>query len=278
MSEVAEVEIPHAGWRASLRLALRAAGGRTVLAERAHEGPLVVQRPLYPEGPVCHLYLVHPPGGVAGGDHLSLQLSAGPAAQGVVTTPSATKIYRSFGTRIARVEQNLDLRDATLEWLPQETIVFRGARARLSTRVELHGRARFIGWEILCLGRPACGERFDAGELHQDFGLWLEGRPLWLDRLRLNGGDAALTEPWGLGGAPVLGTMLGYPATKDQLESARAAASEPDTACTLVDGVLLVRLRAGNGEEVRHEFERIRNALRPSFAGLAAHSPRIWTT
>ena len=278
MSEAAQVEVPHVGWRASLRLALRAAGGRTILAERAHEGPLVVQRPLYPEGPVCHLYLVHPPGGVAGGDHLSLQLSAGPAAQGVVTTPSATKIYRSFGTRIARVEQNLDLRDATLEWLPQETIVFRGARARLSTRVELAGRARFIGWEILCLGRPACGERFDAGELHQDFGLWLEGRPLWLDRLRLSSGDAALTEPWGLGGAPVLGTMLAYPATKEQLESARAAASEPGTACTLVDGVLLVRLCAGNGEEVRHEFERIRNALRPSFAGLAAHSPRIWAT
>ena len=131
-----------AGWRASLRLALRAANGRTVLAERAHEGPLVVQRPFYPEGPVCHLYLVHPPGGVAGGDHLSLQLQLDPGAQGVLTTPAATKIYRSFGARIARVEQHLEVNDATLEWLPQETIVFRGARARLSTQVQLSGRAR----------------------------------------------------------------------------------------------------------------------------------------
>jgi len=278
VSEAAQVEPAHVGWRASLRLALRAVGGRTVLAERAHEGPLVVQRPLYPEGPVCHLYLVHPPGGVAGGDHLSLQLSAAPAAQGVVTTPSATKIYRSFGARQARVEQKLQIHDATLEWLPQETIVFRGARARLSTQVQLCGRARFIGWEILCLGRPASGERFDAGELHQDFGIWLEGQPLWLDRLRLSGHDAAMTEHWGLGGAPVLGTMLGYPATAAELELARATAQEPGTACTLVDGVLLVRLCAGNGEEVRQEFERIRHALRPAFTGLAPHSPRIWAT
>lgn len=267
----------HEGWRASLRLTLRASHGRTVLAERAHEGPLVVQRPFYPEGPVCHLYLVHPPGGVAGGDHLSLQLVAQSGAQGVVTTPAATKIYRSFGGRIARMEQHLEATDSTLEWLPQETIVFRGARARLSTQVSLSGRARFIGWEILCLGRPASGERFDAGELHQDFGISVDGRPLWLDRLRLRGNEATMSEPWGLGGEPVLGTLLACPATPALLQSARATCAE-HTACSLVDGVLLVRLRGSSGEAVRQEFERIWRALRPAFTGLAAHAPRIWAT
>lgn len=276
MSGAASIDTSHAGWRASLRLGLRAAHGRTILAERSHVGPLVVQRPFYPEGPVCHLYLVHPPGGVAGGDHLSLDLTAAPGAQGVVTTPAATKIYRSFGARIARMEQRLAVSDATLEWLPQETIVFRGARARLSTQVQLSGRARFIGWEILCLGRPASGERFDAGEVHQDFGIHLEGRPLWLDRLRLRGDEAALSEAWGLGGEPVLGTLLACPADAALRDMARAACGQ--AACTLVDGVLLVRLRGSQGETVRQEFERIWRALRPAFSGLAPHAPRIWAT
>lgn len=275
MNDAAEKS--HAGWRAELRLGLRASGGRTILSERRHEGPLVVQRPLYPEGPVCHLYLVHPPGGVAGGDHLSLKLEAGPGTQGVITTPAATKIYRSLGARIARVEQHLDVRDGTLEWLPQETIVFRGARARLSTSVNLAGRARFIGWEILCLGRPASGERFDAGDLHQDFSIHVDGKPLWLDRLRLRGDDVALTEAWGLGGAAVLGTMLALPADAALLECARAHCGEL-AACTLVDGVLVVRARAAQGESVRIAFQQIWHALRPAFNGLAPRSPRIWAT
>ncbi len=266
------------GWRASLQLRLRASETRTVLAERHHEGPLVVQRPFYPEGPVCHLYLVHPPGGVAGGDSLSLDVDAGPAAQVVLTTPAATKIYRSFGARLARVEQRLGVRDATLEWLPQETIVFRGAQARLATRVDLTGRGRFIGWEILCLGRPACQESFSRGTVHQDFSLWLQGKPLLLDRLRLQDGDPALAAHWGFAAEPVLGTLLAYPADPALLESARQACLQRETSATLMDGVMLVRLRAGNADGVREEFERIWRAIRPAFAGLPARAPRIWAT
>jgi urease accessory protein len=273
------VHLPaHRGWRARLALRLQATGGRTVLAERRHEGPLVVQRPFYPEGPVCHLYLVHPPGGVAGGDEVSLQVEAGAATQTVITTPAATKIYRSLGSRVSSVEQHLAAHDSTLEWLPQETIVFRGAHTRLATRVNLTGHARFIGWEILCLARPACGERFDAGSIAQDFELSHDAKPVLLDRLRLRGSDASLSAAWGLGSEPVLGTMLVYPADAAQLSRVREEASQPGLAATLVDGVLLVRLRAGQGETVRAEFERLWRALRPGFAGLAARPPRIWAT
>jgi urease accessory protein len=267
-----------AGWRASLRLALRAREGRTVLAQRSHEGPLVVQRPFYPEGPVCHLYLVHPPGGVAGGDHLWLQLEAGADTHAVVTTPAATKIYRSTGERVARMEQHLQVQDAALEWLPQETIVFSGACARLATKVQLAAGARFIGWEILCLGRPANAEVFETGAVRQDFELWLEDRPLVIDRLRLHGGDPALTAAWGLHGAPVLGTLLAFPANAALLQVARTSAALAETAATLMDGVLLVRLRADNGEAVRQEFERIWRALRPAITGREPHAPRIWAT
>jgi urease accessory protein len=195
----------------------------------------------------------------------------------VITTPAATKIYRSFGARVATVTQQLRVNDATLEWLPQETIVFRGARARLATRVQLNGRARFIGWEILCLGRPACGERFTAGSVNQDFELWLQDRPLLIDRLRLQGDDPALDSAWGLAGKSVLGTMLAFPADAQQLQCARMSCAD-EAACTLVDGVLLVRLRGDSGEAVRAQFQRIWNALRPGFSGLAPHAPRIWAT
>jgi urease accessory protein len=238
----------------------------------------VVQRPFYPEGPVCHLYLLHPPGGVAGGDQVSLQVEAGVASQAVITTPAATKIYRSFGSRVSRVEQQLSAHDATLEWLPQETIVFRGAHTRLATRVHLTGRARFIGWEILCLARPACDESFDAGSIAQDFELSHDEKPLLLDRLRLRGGDTPLSADWGLGGEPVLGTMLVYPADPAQLSLARQHATLPGLVATLVDGVLLLRLRAGQGETVRLEFERLWRALRPGLSGRAAQPPRIWAT
>lgn len=267
----------HAGWKASLRLVLRASGGRTVLAERRHEGPLVVQRPFYPEGPACHLYLVHPPGGVAGGDRLALHVNAEPGAQAVITTPAATKIYRSFGAREAGVSQQLRVNDATLEWLPQETIVFRGARVQLTTRIHLTGRARFIGWEILCLGRPACGERFSCGSVNQDFELWWHDRPLLIDHLRVQGDSSALDAHWGLADKPVLGTMLAFPADATQLQCARAQSAE-EAACTLVDGVLLVRLRGDSAEAVRTQLQRIWNALRPAFSGMAPHAPRIWAT
>src|SRR5262245_10241542 len=95
-----------AGWEASLDLKFAARGARTVLARRASVGPLVVQRPFYPEGGVAHVYLVHPPGGVVGGDQLRLSVLAEEGAHALLTTPAATKFYRSDG-RVARQRQEI---------------------------------------------------------------------------------------------------------------------------------------------------------------------------
>jgi|SRR5882724_3441044 len=134
-----------ASWKASLSLAFARQGERSVLVGRAHDGPLVVQKPLYPEGAdVCHAIIVHPPGGIAGGDELALDVDCAPQSHAVLTTPGAGKWYRSSG---AWARQSLDFKVAgTLEWLPRETIVFDGAIAELDTRVELAEGARFIGW------------------------------------------------------------------------------------------------------------------------------------
>ncbi|HXH04370.1 MAG TPA: urease accessory protein UreD, partial [Candidatus Competibacteraceae bacterium] len=182
---------PSAGWRGELSLRLAARAGRTVLDESRHRGPLMVQRPFHPEpdGGI-HLYVLHPPGGLVGGDELRLAAQLAPGARALLTTPSAGKVYRSSGA-VASVEHCLHVTDgAALEWLPQELIVYQGARLRALTRVELASAARFIGWEILCLGRPAAGEGFATGCVRLALELWRDGHPLYREHGHYPGGGA----------------------------------------------------------------------------------------
>ena len=275
-----------AGWRASLDLEFARSGSRTVLARRSHVGPLVVQRPFYPEGDVCHVYLVHPPGGVVGGDTLELRVQVRDGAHALVTTPAATKFYRSEG-RLARQLQDVALDAATFEWLPQETILFPDAFASIATRVRLTERAKFIGWEVVCYGRPASGLRYSSGRAHQDFELWLNDVPLVLDHLRLNGASDSMQAPFGLAGHTVLGTMFAFPANDALLELARtvclaagaqAGESGPHIACTKVDGVLICRAIGSQADAVRRALKQIWSLIRPQIIGRAATPPRIWST
>lgn len=267
-------------WHARLELAFQAHGTRTVLARRRHVGPLVVQRPFYPEGDTCHVYLVHPPGGIVGGDALELAVEVAPQAHALLTTPAATRFYRAGPHPHARLSQDLEVRDGALEWLPQETIIFDGARARTATRVRLAGAApRFIGWEVACLGRPENGERLTSGELHQDFTLHRDGQPLLLDRLRLAGASPALDAPWGLGGAQALGTLLMYPARGLELAPLRTLASDGVRhALSVVDDVLVCRALAAQAEALKQLFTHMWLQLRPGLLGREAVPPRIWAT
>jgi urease accessory protein len=268
------------GWRAALDLEFAPVGSRTVLARRSHLGPLVVQRPFYPEGDVCHVYVVHPPGGVVGGDTLELRARVRDGAHALVTTPAATKFYRSEG-RVARQSQDIALDAATFEWLPQETILFPDAYANIATRVRLSERSTFIGWEIVCYGRPASGMAYASGRAHQDFELWLNDVPLMLDHLRLDGASASMQSRFGLAGHTVLGTMFAYPADDALLELARSVsltAGIAHLACTKVDGVLVCRAVGPQADAVRRAFVSIWSSIRPQIAGRAATPPRIWST
>jgi urease accessory protein len=269
---------PHSarGWRAALRLRFAAEAGRTVLVEREHVGPLVVQRPFYPEGGICHVYLVHPPGGVVGGDEIELQLRADTGSHALITTPAATKFYRSGGQH-ARLSQQLVVNDATLEWLPQESIYYSGAAARVSTRVTLSDAARFVGWEISCYGLPASGADFAAGSTLQGFEIHRDQRPLLIDRLRI---DATVAKArWGLAGFSSCGTLLACPATARHVELVRTLqCADAILACTLVDGVLVCRALAPHADRLRQLFVNIWQILRPALLGCEAVTPRIWAT
>jgi len=218
-------------------------------------------------------------------------------AHALITTPAATKFYRCDG-RFSSQTQELRAAGATLEWLPQENIFYRGADARTATRVQVDTKSRFIGWEINCLGLPARGEPFDAGALRLDLELWRSSSPgdpapirsgpfcqemgsvpIFLDRLRLTGESAARGARWGLAGQEAVGTLLATPATRAHVDAIRElVADEPYAAVSLVDGVLVLRALAPQAETVRKLFISAWQRLRPAIIGREAVLPRIWST
>jgi urease accessory protein len=269
-------------WRARLALRFERRGARTVLATRTHDGPLVVQKALHPEGEaVCHAIVVHPPAGVAGGDQLLIEATVAEGAHALLTTPGAGKWYRSAGAWAAQHVQ-LDIAPgACIEWLPQENIVYDGARAQLHWRAALAADARLIAWDIVCLGRTGYGERFERGALRLDARLLREERVAWLERASLEADSHALASHVGLGGASVFGTMVvAAPAIDDSwLQGARQEApASGEGAATRLGAVLVVRYRGASTEAARRYFTAVWRRLRPGVMRREAAEPRIWST
>lgn len=274
---------PAQGWQARLELGFRPGPGRTLLAHRRHEGPLQVQRPFYPEADgTCHIAVLHPPGGVVGGDGLTLDAGLAAGSRALLTTPAAGKFYRSAGPTARQTHTLRVATGAVLEWLPQETIVYQGARARTLTRVELAGTAGFLGWEITCLGRPAAGERFTAGAWDQGFELWRDGQPVYLERGLYEGGAAILDAPWGLGGRPVTATLVCAGAAPGSaaalVEALGAPAADELLGASALDGALVCRYLGPSAARARAALLRAWAVLRPALQGKPACPPRFWFT
>jgi urease accessory protein len=278
------------GWQARLQLRFEADAGATRLAHRQHHGPLLIQRVFHPEPAVagapgaqpCHAYVLHPPGGVVSGDELTLEVAVQREAHALLTTPAAGKFYRR-GTegRVARLTQTLAADGGVLEWLPQENIFFPDSAVELRTIVHLQADARFIGWEIGCLGLPANQASLGHGAVRQSLELWHGGAPLLLERLNIV--HACLAPRWGLAGYAALGSWLAYPARPGDLAAARAVAAavncaDMTLACTLVDGVLICRGLAARSDRLKQAFIDLWCALRPGLLGRPAIAPRIWAT
>ena len=271
-------------WQARLALDFECREGRSVLSRREHIGPLRVQKSLHPEGPkVCHAILLHPPAGIAGGDALDIRVSVGNHAHALLTTPGASKWYRSAGLW-ATQKLTLDVAaNATLEWLPQETIVFDSAYAKLQTHVSLAGNAVFMGWEVLCLGRRASGEKFERGSLHLATRIEMDGKPLWIERGRLLGGSPLLDSPIGLNGHSVSATLLAAGRDIDSsllVRCREVPSAEPESqqGITMLPKLLVARYLGHSSEAAREWFIDLWRVLRPALAGREAQSPRIWNT
>lgn len=276
-------------WAASIDLAFEARpdGSRqaTRLTRCRHQGPLRVQRPFYPEGRngCCHVYLLHPPGGLVSGDALSIQAQVAPGGHALLTTPAAAKLYKADSHGVAWTQHTrlTAENDATLEWLPQETLAFNGSRGIQTTTVELEGSARCIGWEVLALGRPASDLPFVTGHLEQRFRLTRNGRPLWQERQALDPNHGRFRGKWGQGGATVQATLwvVGLDDEAAAIETLREAIpASTHWAVTRRRGVLLLRYLGDERNEAWAICQQAWEILRPRLTGQPATVPRIWMT
>ena len=260
-----------------------------MVASRHHTGPYVIQRAFYPETDgSAHLYLLHPPGGMVGGDRLTLSISLGEGAEALVTAPSAGKIYRCLSAT-ATQKQTLNVgTGATLEWLPQEMIIFEGGRAALTTSVNLEGEtSQFIGWDFVCLGRAANELWFETGELSQTLRVKRAGKWLLNERLHFDRPQDFIKANYGLAGNTVVATALfvACPAKlkllvdelRDLVQTHRFAA-ELLTGVTLVREVLIFRVMGRDARFVRDLLVQAWMLARPKLLGRSAEHPRIWMT
>ncbi|MCZ4317315.1 urease accessory protein UreD [Comamonadaceae bacterium G21597-S1] len=274
-------------WHAQLDIDYSSTASRTVARHR-HQGPLRVLQSLYPEGEaICHNVLVHPPGGIVGGDTLELAISAAAGSHGLVTTPGATRFYRSQGEwarQHTRIRMDAGSR---LEWLPQEAICYDGCLAENRLQMQLAPGAELIGWDVTALGLPAAGQPLRTGRLLQH--IELAGH--WLERGRVDADDTRLLHgPLGLAGHACMATIFfcgGEPLRRDRAQqlldgaravidshalASRAGASSPN------DHVVLVRVLAPLVEPAMALLRQVRVAWREHAWQLTAQAPRIWST
>jgi urease accessory protein len=277
-----------AGWNAALALSYERRGQRTVLAKNEHTGPLMVQKSLYPEGDAsCHTVILHPPGGIAGGDRLAVDIDAGTGAEVLLTTPGATKWYKADSRPAAQTVRLRVAANAIVEWLPLEAIVFDGADAQSSLTVDLDEGARAAGWEMVAFGRSAAGERFTHGRFRQSIEIRRQGVLVWAEYGEVGGGDDLLSSPAGYAGRTVSGLLWVCGGGDSGGEAALAACREaarglPERTLAgvtyLPDGVLLARCLCDSTELARRYLQRLWILLRPLYADRAAVVPRLWAT
>ena len=288
---IIDARIDKSAWQASLNLRFALVENASKLVEREHNGPLRVQKALYPEGPsVCHVIIVHPPGGVVGGDRLKIDVQVDEAARALLTSPGASKWYRANGKQSHQSNHFVVADDASLEWLPQETIFYDQAQVASSLKVDLGANSRFISCEIFCFGRSSSGEKFQSGRVRQHLEVRQEGRLLWLEQGSLDPERGDLQSGLGLRQKSVCACLLavGQQLAPDQLQALRDAlgaliesgvvTADDDVGVTQIKSLVVVRYLGNRSEAARHVMLVAWRYLRPRVLGLEAQELRIWNT
>lgn len=273
-------------WHATLSLDYTLQAGKTI-AHFRHDGPLRILQSLYPEcDAVCHNVLVHPPGGLVGGDTLDIAVTAGAGSHGLITTPGATRFYKSASeVALQRTRIRLDA-GARAEWLPMEALCYSGCIAENHLTLDLEPGAELLGWDVTALGLPSAGKPFEQGSFCQH----IELPGVWLERARIRANDLLLmNSPLGLAGQRCIGTLffasgsklerqrrqLALDLAREVIEahpsSSTAGATSPDAQ------IVVVRVLAPLVEPAMGLMKEVWKTWRRHFWDKAAPSPRIWS-
>jgi len=271
-------------WHARLELAYKKSNSKTIVSHRLHKGPLVIQKPFYPENEVCHSYLIHPPGGIVGGDVLELDVELNPESHALITTPAANKFYRSKQD-VAYLHQEFRIKEkALLEWLPQESIFFNNCNVKIINEFHLDEHANLICWEINCFGRPAGNEFFNQGKVEQKIIISRAGILEYIDRSIVDDKSNILNSPWGLNSFPVMATMivsLSSVSTSiilEKLELIQEHTEKRIISFTKKNNIIIIRVFAFQTREVLSIFTQCWEVVRPLITGKKICPPRIWAT
>jgi urease accessory protein len=274
-------------WHARLHLDYRQEAARTVARFR-HDGPLRILQSLYPEGDaICHNVLVHPPGGLVGGDTLDIDIEAADGSHGLITTPGASRFYRSEGELALQRTRIRLAKGARLEWLPLEAICYSGCQAENRLSIEAEPGAEMIGWDVTALGLPNANQPFERGTYLQH----IEVPGVWLERGRIDAADHRLLQsPLGFGGHRCIASLFfvsGSPATRARREALLAHARALLEAHGLSDSagatsphpeIVVLRVLAPVVEPAMQLLREVWQAWRAELWQLPASSPRIWAT
>jgi urease accessory protein len=256
------------------------------VAKHLHSGPLRILQSLYPEGDgICHNVLVHPPGGLVGGDTLDISVSTTSNTHGLVTTPGATRFYRSDGPLALQHTRIRMQADSRLEWLPLEALCYSDCQGENRLVMDLEPGAELMGWDITAFGLPNANLPFVKGSFAQH----IELPGIWLERGRIDASDTRLMDgPAGLAGARcmaslflVTGTGLHRARKQQLLDTARVLIA--DSALVATAGVtspnpqvVVLRALAPLVEPAMHLLRAVRAAWRQELWQLAPCNPRIW--
>ncbi len=284
-------------WQARLNLDFAKQHQRSFLTKNLHVGPLVLQKTLHPEGEgVCHGVVIHPPGGVAGGDALTINVNVDEGAHALLTTPGAGKWYKANGQQASQQLQFNLQKNACFEWLPQENILFDGSAVKFSAEINLASEANYAGWEILCFGRQAQKEIWKTGHLHQNLAIKRENKLIWNEQTFLKPDQALLQSIVGLnqqavsasfvvaaGAVPVevLNACRQVKVNEIQLNEKQpnlALELHARYGVTALPQIFSARYVGQSAQSARHYFEQLWQILRPWYAGREVTRPRIWNT
>lgn len=268
-------------WLGKLDLNFSLKDGRSVLSRNNHSGPFLVQKSFYSDNDnncIPHVYLLHPPGGLVGGDQLMLSVQLEPDSKALITTPGSAKFYRTNGRYVFQEYVFKLLSNSSLEWLPQSSIFFPKTKAKINTIFKISQGARIISFDMLCF--KDFNETISAYPEEVDIFLHIS-LPCSVglrDRLKIN----ALNCFNKLSGFRMVALLFAAPSDEILLKQVRALIKPISNiqigGVTLLDELLVVRLLSNDNQKMKIVLYNIWSVLRPSIIGRKAVMPRIWFT